>query len=207
MTKTSAELQELSLAEASRLVESRDISPIELVEASLERIAAVNGKINAYISVYEEARAVAKAAEAMIGASHWLGPLHGIPIALKDNIGLKGLCTTAASKVLADWVPERDATIAVRLRGQGAIFVGKTNMHEFAWGGTSDNPHFGAVRNAWNVDRFPAGSSGGSGAAVAAPVPARPPSALTPAARCACRRPSTASSASGRPSAGSVISA
>lgn len=169
MGRSSAELTELTLAEAAHLVESRQVSPVELVDASLERIAATNDKINAFITVYEqEARAVARAAETMIGAGHWLGPLHGLPVALKDNVGLKGQRTTAGSKVLANWVPERDATIAARLRGQGAIFVGKTNMHEFAWGGTSDNPHYGAVRNAWNQERFPAGSSGGSGSAVAA---------------------------------------
>jgi aspartyl-tRNA(Asn)/glutamyl-tRNA(Gln) amidotransferase subunit A len=169
MGQTNAELLELSITKASRLIERKEISPVELVEAVLDRISAVEDKINAYISVYpDEARAVAKAAEIMIGAGHWLGPLHGIPIALKDNIGLKGLRSTAGSKILADWLPAQDATAAARLRGQGAIFIGKTNMHEFAWGGTSDNPHYGAVRNAWNPERFPAGSSGGSGAAVAA---------------------------------------
>jgi aspartyl-tRNA(Asn)/glutamyl-tRNA(Gln) amidotransferase subunit A len=169
MSRSNAELLELSLAQASRLVEAREISPVELVNASLERIAAVGGKTNAFISVYQDqAREVAKAAETMIGAGHWLGPLHGIPLALKDNIGLKGMRSTAGSKVLADWVPDQDATVAARLRGQGGILIGKTNMHEFAWGGTSDNPHYGAVRNAWNPERFPAGSSGGSGAAVAA---------------------------------------
>jgi len=89
-------------------------------------------------------------------------------LALKDNIGLAGLVTTAGSKVLADWRPPEDATVAQRLKGAGAIILGKTNMHEFAWGGTSANPHYGSVRNPWNPERFPAGSSGGSGAAVAA---------------------------------------
>jgi aspartyl-tRNA(Asn)/glutamyl-tRNA(Gln) amidotransferase subunit A len=151
------------------MVEAKEISPVELVDACLERILDVSGRINAYITVYEEeARIVAKAMESMIAAGHQLGPLHGLPIGLKDNIGLKGLRTTAGSKVLADWIPDRDATVAARLRGAGAIFIGKTNMHEFAWGGTSDNPHYGAVRNPWDTERFPAGSSGGSGAAVAA---------------------------------------
>ena len=96
------------------------------------------------------------------------GHCNGVPIALKDNVAVVGHRTTAGSKILADWVSEEDATIANRLRRAGAIFVGKLNMHEFAWGGTSDNPHHGAVRNPWNTERFPAGSSGGSGAAVAA---------------------------------------
>lgn len=169
MSSAHSELAELSLAEASGLIARKEISPAELVDSCLVQVAAANPAINAYISVYEDqARAVARAAEAMVQAGHWLGPLHGIPMGLKDNIGLKGQKTTAGSKVMADWVPERDATVAGRLRGSGAIFLGKTNMHEFAWGGTSDNPHYGPVRNPWNTDRFPAGSSGGSGAAVAA---------------------------------------
>ena len=168
MAKSSGELANLSLAEASRLVESKQVSPVDLVDACLERIGAVQDTLKCYISVYEQAREVAKAAETMIAAGYWLGPLHGLPIALKDNVGLKGLRTTAGSKVLGDWIPEEDATVAARLRGAGAIFIGKTNLHEFAWGGTTDNPHHGTARNPWDTERFPAGSSGGSGAAVAA---------------------------------------
>ena len=160
---------ELSLSEAARLVSTKEVSPVELVDACLGRIDSVNDKLAAYIEVYRDgARQVAKAAETMISAGHRLGPLHGVPIALKDNIGLAGLVTTAGSKILEDWRPDVDATVAERLKGSGAIIVGKTNMHEFAWGGTSANPHYGFVRNPWNTDRFPAGSSGGSGAAVAA---------------------------------------
>ena len=164
-----SELVRLTLSEAARLVKAREVSPVELVDASLERIAAVDPQLAAFILVFEkEARQVAKAAEMMVMAGHDLGPLHGIPIALKDNVALRGFPTTAGSKILADWIPDQDATVATRLRQAGAVFVGKLNMHEFAWGGTSDNPHYGTVRNPWNVDRFPAGSSGGSGAAVAA---------------------------------------
>ena len=162
------DLLELSLTEAARLVSAREVSPVELVDACLARIEAVDEKLHAYIAVYSEAREVAKAAEVMLAAGHRLGPLHGIPVALKDNIGLAGQVTTAGSKILADWRPPQDATVAARLKGAGAIVIGKTNMHEFAWGGTSANPHYGFVRNPWNTDRFPAGSSGGSGAAVAA---------------------------------------
>ena len=161
-------LLDLSLSEASRLVMKKEISPVELVDAALDRIKSVDSTLHAYITVYEQAREVAKAAEIMIAAGHELGPLHGIPLALKDNIALKGLRTTAGSKILADWLPDADATVASRLRSAGGIFVGKLNMHEFAWGGTSNNPHYGAVRNPWNTERFPAGSSGGSGVAVAA---------------------------------------
>lgn len=165
----SHDLLELSLTDAARLVATKEVSPVDLVDACLGRIDAVDDKLRAYISVYaDEARQVAKAAETMIAAGHRLGPLHGVPIALKDNIGLAGLITTAGSKILAGWRPDVDATVAERLKGSGAIIIGKTNMHEFAWGGTSANPHYGFVRNPWNTERFPAGSSGGSGAAVAA---------------------------------------
>jgi aspartyl-tRNA(Asn)/glutamyl-tRNA(Gln) amidotransferase subunit A len=169
MVITHSDLRNVSLSEAARLVGSKEVSPVDLVDCCLERIAAVNDRLKAYITVYDEqARQVARAAEAMIMAGHRLGPLHGVPIALKDNIALQGLRTTAGSQVLADWVPDEDATVAARLKGAGAIFVGKTNMHEFAWGGTSDNPHYGTCRNPWDDERFPAGSSGGSGVAVAA---------------------------------------
>ncbi len=169
MGDTERTITSLSLAEAARRVKSGEVSPVELVDASLARIDAVNPRLSAYISVFaDEARKVAQAAEIMASAGHDLGPLHGVPIALKDNVAVRGTRTTAGSKVLADWVPARDATVTARLRQAGAILVGKTNLHEFAWGGTSDNPHYGTVRNPWNVERFPAGSSGGSGAAVAA---------------------------------------
>lgn len=169
MSSAQSELTDLSVGRASKLIARKEISPVELVDACLARAEAVNPTINAFIDIYhDQARAVARAAETMIQAGHWLGPLHGIPLGLKDIIGLKGQITTAGSKVMADWVPSQDATVAERLRRHGAIFLGKTNMHEFAWGGTSDNPHYGPVRNPWNPDRFPAGSSGGSGAAVAA---------------------------------------
>jgi aspartyl-tRNA(Asn)/glutamyl-tRNA(Gln) amidotransferase subunit A len=169
MATAHRELSQLSLAQAATLVKKREVSPVELVEASLERIAHVDPQLKAFIRIFEhEARQVAKAAEMMVMAGHDLGPLHGIPVALKDNVALRGFPTTAGSRILADWIPEQDATVSTRLRQAGAVFVGKLNMHEFAWGGTSDNPHYGTVRNPWNVERFPAGSSGGSGAAVSA---------------------------------------
>jgi aspartyl-tRNA(Asn)/glutamyl-tRNA(Gln) amidotransferase subunit A len=169
MSTAGTSITELTLTEAVAHVERKEVSPVELVDACLERIARTNEVLRAYISVYEEdAREVARAAETMIRAGHQLGPLHGVPIALKDNIALKGLPTTAGSKVLAEWIPAEDATVAGRLKAAGAVIIGKTNMHEFAWGGTSANPHFGFVRNPWDTERFPAGSSGGSGAAVAA---------------------------------------
>ncbi len=159
----------LSLSEAADLIRTRELSSSDLVEACLERIGALDARLKAYISVYaDEARHVAKALETMLVAGHRLGPLHGVPIALKDNIALRGKRTTAGSKILADWLPDEDATVAARLKSAGAIIIGKTNLHEFAWGGTTDNPHYGTCRNPWNPERFPAGSSGGSGVAVAA---------------------------------------
>lgn len=161
-------LLDLSLTQVAELIKRKQVSPVELTEASLCRIDELNPRLRAFITVYDSAREVARGAEMMMMAGHRLGPLHGVPIALKDNIALEGLRTTAGSKILGDWIPESDATVAARLRSAGSIFVGKCNMHEFAWGGTSDNPHYGAVRNPWDTERFPAGSSGGSGAAVAA---------------------------------------
>jgi len=164
-----SDVLELTLSQAARLVRERKVSPVELVGASLARIRQHDGVLKSFITVFEEqAMQVARAAELLSGAGYELGPLQGIPVALKDNIAVRGTRTTAGSKVLADWLPEADATVATRLRQAGAVFIGKTNMHEFAWGGTSANPHYGAVRNPWDTDRFPAGSSGGSAVAVAA---------------------------------------
>ncbi|MBI3628264.1 MAG: Asp-tRNA(Asn)/Glu-tRNA(Gln) amidotransferase subunit GatA [Candidatus Rokubacteria bacterium] len=164
-----ADLLTLTIAQAAPKLERRELSPVELTEAMLARIATVNKQLNAYITVCDQqAREAAQAVERLIRAGYYLGPLHGIPIALKDNIYTHGVRTTAGAKILADFVPDEDATVTARLKRAGAIIVGKTNMHEFAWGGTTDNPHYGTCRNPWNPERFPAGSSGGSGAAVAA---------------------------------------
>ncbi|WP_250866737.1 amidase [Caballeronia sp. INSB1] len=159
----------LSIAEASRLVRRGETSPTELLRASLEQIERHNSTLRAFISVSDDAaKKAARAAELMLSAGYDLGPLHGIPLAVKDNIEIKGQRTTAGSKILSDWIPENDATVISKLKGAGAVFVGKTNLHEFAWGGTSANPHYGHVRNPWDPSKFPAGSSGGSGVAVAA---------------------------------------
>ncbi len=159
----------LSIADAQRLVRSGALSPLELVEAYLERIDRFDARLNAFVTVTDErALARARALEAELARGRWRGPLHGIPIALKDNIDTAGVLTTAASAVFADRVPDEDAEVVTRLEQAGAVIVGKLNMHEFAYGATSAFAHTGPVRNPWDVDRIPGGSSGGSGAAVAA---------------------------------------
>jgi aspartyl-tRNA(Asn)/glutamyl-tRNA(Gln) amidotransferase subunit A len=150
------------------LVHARKISPVELLEASLERIEALNPKLNAFITVAaEHARDAAHKADCEIQRKQYRGALHGIPVALKDNIETKGLRTTAGSKILADYVPADDAAVVRALRRAGAIIVGKTNLHEFAYGITNENPHYGPARNPWDTDRIAGGSSGGSAIAVA----------------------------------------
>jgi aspartyl-tRNA(Asn)/glutamyl-tRNA(Gln) amidotransferase subunit A len=162
---TPTDLAWLSLTEAARLVAARKVSPTELVTACLDRIRTYNPKLNAFITVTGEA-ALARA-KALEGATT-RGPLHGVPIALKDNIDTAGVRTTAASSVFDDRVPAEDAEVTRRLTAAGAIVLGKLNLHEFANGGTSATSYFGPVRNPWALDRNPGGSSGGSAAAVSA---------------------------------------
>ncbi|MDF2468948.1 MAG: amidase [Rhodococcus erythropolis] len=155
------------LVGAAEQISSGALTPIDLVEACLARIDKI-ADTNSFISVNaDEARSVARATTELIAAGYKIGPLHGIPIALKDNVAIAGQVTTAGSAILADHRPTADATVVQRLRSAGAILIGKTNMHEFAWGGTSANPHYGFVSNPWDDTRMPGGSSGGSGVAVA----------------------------------------
>jgi len=164
-----AQLTGCSISELAPRIESGEVSPVDVVDATLHRIDAVDPGLNSYIRVAaDSARLQAKAAERSIAAGEYLGALHGIPIGLKDLVAERGEVCSAGSKILADFVPVEDATLAARLRAAGAIFTGRLNMHEFAYGVTSDNPHYGAVHNPWDTDRSPGGSSGGSGAAVAA---------------------------------------
>ncbi len=164
-----------SIEEIGKLFRKRKLSPVELTTLMLARIERLNPKLNAYITVTAElALAQAKKAELELSAPpgrkghRERGPLHGIPISLKDNIYTKGIRTTAGAKILKDFIPEHDAQVVVQLKEAGAIVLGKTNMHEFAYGVTSNNPHYGPVRNPWEPARIPGGSSGGSAAAVAA---------------------------------------
>lgn len=164
-----SDLTSLSLVEASSLIRQRAISPLEITQAYLDRINRLQPRVNAYITVTDErALEQARQLEAELDAGNWRGPLHGIPIALKDNIDTAGILTTAASTLLKDRVPDSDAPIYTQLREAGCILLGKLNMHEFAWGGTSAITHFGPVHNPWNLKHIPGGSSGGSAAAVAA---------------------------------------
>ncbi|RQT14949.1 amidase [Burkholderia contaminans] len=158
-----------SLTETARALRQGDITSTQLVEASLEQIGQHDQTLRSFITVFhEQARQAAAASDALLDAGYDLGPLHGIPIALKDNVAVAHTRTTAGSRVLSDWYPTEDAAIVTKLRQAGAILLGKTNMHEFGIGGTSANPHYGIVRNPWDTERIPAGSSGGSAAAVAA---------------------------------------
>jgi len=159
----------LSIAQTSERIRNREISPVDLVQECLARIAQLNPKLNAFITVTaESALAEARQAELEIANNRWRGPLHGIPIGLKDLFDTTGVKTTAASAVFADRVPSQDAEAVARLRDAGAIILGKQNLHEFAYGGSSIISHFGPVRNAGNPDHIAGGSSGGSATAVAA---------------------------------------
>ena len=155
----------MSVTEAARRIRAGELTPREAVESYLERIEELNGAVNAYISVRgEEALAEAEAAPD--------GPLHGVPVAIKDVIDVAGVPTTAASKILAGNVAARDATCVARLKSAGAIVFGKLNTHEFAFGAQTTSPHFGPAHNPWALDRICGGSSGGSGAAAAADLAA-----------------------------------
>lgn len=159
----------LSLGQAASRLRSKQTTSVELTEACLARIAIYQPKVNAFITVLRErALAQARQADAEIRAGQYRGPLHGVPIALKDNIDTAGIRTTAASAVFDDRVPTEDAEVARRVMAAGAVLLGKLNLHEFAFGGTSATSYFGPVRNPWNLARNPGGSSGGSAAAVSA---------------------------------------
>jgi aspartyl-tRNA(Asn)/glutamyl-tRNA(Gln) amidotransferase subunit A len=168
MGEMTTSLTGFTLAQASELVRTRSISPTELTRACLKRIEELNPVLNAYITIAaEQALAQAHELEAEQQRGEWRGPLHGIPIAVKDNIETAGIPTTSASGVFAGYIPSEDAEVVRRLKAAGAILLGKHNMHQVAFGATSAISHYGAVRNPWKLDRSPGGSSGGSAAAVA----------------------------------------
>src|SRR6478609_2424947 len=159
----------LSLSDASRLIRDKKVSPVELTQSCLKRIERLNPKLNAFITVTaESALQQAREAEAEIQHGHWRGPLHGIPIALKDLFDTAGVRTTAASGLFKDRVPAQDAEIVRRLKDAGAVLLGKLNMHEFAYGGSTVVSFFGPVHNPWSLDHEAGGSSSGSAVAMAA---------------------------------------
>lgn len=164
-----ASVEAASISELAPLLRRKEVSPVDLTKSYLERARRLNSLLNAYITLTEDqALADAAQAEREIQRGQYRGPLHGIPISIKDNLATRGVRTTAGSKILADWVPDFDATAVQRLKDAGATLLGKTNMHEWALGGTTINPFYGTTRNPWNLGHIAGGSSGGSAAAVAA---------------------------------------
>jgi aspartyl-tRNA(Asn)/glutamyl-tRNA(Gln) amidotransferase subunit A len=162
------DLADLTLKQASDLLRTKAVSPIQLTQACLQRIERYDLAFNAFITVTkDQALLAAREAEAEIQRGRWRGPLHGIPIALKDNIDTAGVRTTGASQLFENRVPETDAEVARRLKNAGAILLGKLNLHEFAYGGSSNVTHFGTMHNPWAPDHVTGGSSGGAGIAVA----------------------------------------
>ncbi|WP_153503403.1 amidase [Cumulibacter manganitolerans] len=159
-----SEPYELSATEAAAQIKAKALSPVELVDSVLDRIAAVDDRVHAFVTVTaEHARDAARRAEQEIGRGDYRGPLHGITVGVKDLVETAGVPTTSSSKSRSDYVPTSDAAIVRRLQGAGAIMVGKTHTHEFAFGVITPT-----TRNPWNTDHIPGGSSGGSGAALAA---------------------------------------
>ena len=159
----------MTIREAAAALGSRKVSCLELTNRCLDQIAKLNPRLNAFITVTEEAarkRASELDRDLANGIDH--GPLHGIPIAHKDLIWTGGVRTTSGSKLFVDFVPASDAPVVEKLNRAGAVMLGKTGLHEIAYGVTSENPHFGVIRNPRDLERSPGGSSGGSGAAVAA---------------------------------------
>lgn len=164
----SVDLPSLGIIELSNKLKRREVSPAEIVEQCISRIERINRQLNAFVTVsVDEARRAAKVAEDEIRNGEYRGPLHGVPIGIKDIVDTSGIKTTYGSAIFRDNVPKEDAVVVSRLREAGAIVLGKTNTHEFALGVTTNNVYYGATRNPWALERIPGGSSGGSAAAVA----------------------------------------
>ena len=163
------ELCYASAGTLSLLVQSKEVSPVDIIDAHLARIDATEPMLNSFITLLpEEARAAARRAEQEIQSGNYKGPLHGIPVALKDLFNTGGVRTTSGSRIFDNFIPERDCTVAARFHQAGAILLGKLNMHQFAYGPTGENPDYGHMHNPWDLDLITGGSSGGSGSAAAA---------------------------------------
>jgi aspartyl-tRNA(Asn)/glutamyl-tRNA(Gln) amidotransferase subunit A len=164
----SGDLAALPVHELGPLLESRQVSPVEVLNAVLENVERYDDSLKAYIDVYrDDALHAARAAESEIAGGRYRGPMHGIPVAIKDNIYFADRVTTMGSKIHGDFVSSTNAAVVDRLSEAGAVFLGKLNMHEYALGGTTDNRYYGTCRNPWDLDKSPGGSSGGSAAALA----------------------------------------
>src|SRR4051812_30983918 len=159
----SPDLTDLTIAELGPKLAARELSPVEVTEAYLSRIEQVDGRINAYVAVTaDRARADARAAEAELLARRVRGPLHGVPIALKDLYNTAGIATTGCSRAYLDHVPAEDAVVVGKLREAGTVLLGKLAMHELATGAPDPDGPFPRARNPWDLDRMPGGSSSGS---------------------------------------------
>tara|TARA_B110000263_G_scaffold183172_1_gene160788 strand:- start:649 stop:2061 length:1413 start_codon:yes stop_codon:yes gene_type:complete len=159
----------MGAGDLSKLVQSKEISPVEIIEAHLTRIDATEPVLNSFITLLaDQARKSARQAEKDIQAGRYKGPLHGIPVALKDLYNTGGVRTTSGSRIFDTFIPTEDCTVAAKFHQAGAILLGKLNMHQFAYGPTGENPDYGHMHNPWNPDMVTGGSSGGSGSAAAA---------------------------------------
>jgi aspartyl-tRNA(Asn)/glutamyl-tRNA(Gln) amidotransferase subunit A len=159
----------MSAGRLSRLIQSREVSPVEVIDAHISRIESTDKVLNSFITLLpEQARAAARRAESEINAGSYRGALHGIPVGLKDLFNTGGIRTTSGSRIFDNFVPQEDCTVAARFHLAGAILLGKLNMHQLAYGPTGENPDYGHMHNPWDPERFAGGSSGGSGSAVAA---------------------------------------
>ena len=165
------ELLNLTISEIAPMIQAREVSPVDLTEAALAEAERRQPTLNSFITIMrEQAMEQAEQAEEELSRGQYRGPLHGIPIGIKDNIATGGIKTTLGTRVLKDHVPDEDAEVVRRSKEAGAIILGKENLEEFAAGATSNNPHYGPVHNPWGLDHVPGGSSGGGGANVAAGV-------------------------------------